>query len=58
VEDDAAEQARKLQDAAAALLMQTRVEEALCRHAAALQAELRQLREAAAAPAGREKVRC
>lgn len=58
-EDDAAEQVRELQDAAAGLLTQTWAEEeALCRRATALWAELRPLREAGAAPADSEKVRC
>jgi len=54
----AAEQARDLQDAAAALLTRTRAEEeALRRRAAALQGELRRLHEAAAAHADSDKVR-
>ena len=54
----AAEQARELQDAAAALLTRTRAEEeALRRRAAALQGELRRLREAATAHADSDKVR-
>ncbi|XP_066352500.1 uncharacterized protein [Miscanthus floridulus] len=52
----AAEQARDLQDAAAALLTRTRAEEALRRLAAALQGELRRLHEAAAAHADSDKV--
>ena len=52
-----AEQARELQDAAAALLTRTRAEEdALHRRAAALQGELRRLRKAAA-HADSDKVR-